>query len=195
MSAPAPPEKLRAAPPRMTVRPATPADADAIAAIHVAGYEDAYRGLLPDAVLDVRTLELRRRVWGERLAREHGAEFTDVAEIDGVVGAFHSGRGASAEECGAESSATGCWESLYTDPVHLGGSAGMLLGFALHRQMLERMAALGFTDAVAFVVEGNDRARRFFLATGWALDGTTREVEGALQHRLRRAIPIPQKES
>lgn len=193
MGAPATPREPRPAPAGVHVRAATAADADAIAAIHVAGYEEVYRGLLTDESLDVRTVELRRRVWRERLGRAPGREFVDVAELDGRIGAFHSGRVATAEECGTGARTTGCLESLYTDPMHLGGSGGMLLGFALHRRMVERMAALGFTDAVGFVAEGNDRAHKFFLATGWTPDGTTREVEGSVQHRLRRTIATPEK--
>jgi len=41
------------------IRPATPEDARAIAEVHVASWRYAYRGLLPDDVLDRLSVEER----------------------------------------------------------------------------------------------------------------------------------------
>ena len=42
---------------------ATAADIDAIATIHVAGWRDNYRGMMPDAAIDLRTFEVRQAMW------------------------------------------------------------------------------------------------------------------------------------
>ena len=52
----------------MEVRWATADDAAAIAAVHIASWRAAYRGLLPDAVLDSLSLEARTDHWREWLA-------------------------------------------------------------------------------------------------------------------------------
>ncbi len=50
-----------------TILPAQPADAVAIATLHVESWRSAYRGLLPDAFLDGAVVEDRMNLWRERL--------------------------------------------------------------------------------------------------------------------------------
>ena len=53
----------------LPVRAATPDDARGIAEVHVAGWRWAYRGQMPDALLDSLSVEDRaekRRVWIEK---------------------------------------------------------------------------------------------------------------------------------
>ena len=49
------------------LRAATPDDAQAIATVHVASWRVAFRGLLPDDVLDNLSASDRTRIWAERL--------------------------------------------------------------------------------------------------------------------------------
>src|SRR5690606_33933301 len=76
------------------IRPARPEDAEAIARVHVYGWQEAYAGLLPDDFLAGlgRTLDRRRDFW-EGLARSlsrRDAFF--VAEVGGeIVGFAHGG--------------------------------------------------------------------------------------------------------
>lgn len=174
----------------VTARPATPGDVEAIAVIHVAGYEEAYRELLRDEAIDARTLEMRRRVWRERLGDAAAPGFVAVAEAGGSVAGFTSGRLAHPDEA-AQDGTVGIWENMYTDPVHLGTSVGLRVGLALHEAALHGLAGMGVHESVAFVAEGNDRARRFFEALGWRPDGHVRVVEGTRQHRIRRHITSP----
>lgn len=173
---------------QVTVRPAGPGDVDAVAAIHVAGYEEAYRGLVPDEVIDSRTLELRRRVWRERLEGVAPREFVVVAELDDEVAGFVSGRPATPEE-DEDGGRVACWENLYLAPELIGSAAGFRVGLALHRETLRNASELGFSEAVAFPIEGNTRALRFFEAMGWRPDGGGREGDGVRQQRLRRSVP------
>jgi L-amino acid N-acyltransferase YncA len=173
------------------VRPAVLADVEPIAEIHAAGYEDTYRGLVPDEVIDVRTPELRRRAWRERLGEDRPREFVLVAELDGRVRGFVSGRASSAEESGSEDERVGCWENLYLDPEAIGTAAGFRIGLALQSATAARFRELGYDEAVAFVIEGNERALRFFETVGWRLDGGVRAIEGHVQHRVRRRFAPP----
>jgi L-amino acid N-acyltransferase YncA len=170
----------------VTVRAATLDDVPSLAEIHVAGYADAYRDLVAPDVLAVRTVELRSRVWRDRLAEERPREFVLVAEQDGRVQGFTSGRVASAEEDADAGPDLGCWENLYLRPEILGSSLGLRVGLGLHQAAQEAFVALGYREAIGFVIEGNDRARKFFEMVGWTIDGHQRQVEGMTQHRMRR---------
>jgi GNAT superfamily N-acetyltransferase len=55
---------------RFIVRNAELEDIDAIAAIHVASWNRAYRGLVPEELSNERTLEFRARQWSEAFRRE-----------------------------------------------------------------------------------------------------------------------------
>ncbi|MBE3009160.1 hypothetical protein IL992_08125 [Microbispora sp. NEAU-D428] len=73
----------------MVIRRAEPADAEAIAAVHVRSWQAAYPGLMPQAYLDGLTPATRLPVWN-RLLGESSPPRTEVlvAEADGsVVGA------------------------------------------------------------------------------------------------------------
>jgi len=49
------------------LRAAVPADARAIAEIHVASWRSAYRGLLPDSLLDAMSVDELEQRWRSRL--------------------------------------------------------------------------------------------------------------------------------
>ncbi|HEX8645801.1 MAG TPA: GNAT family N-acetyltransferase [Thermoleophilaceae bacterium] len=139
----------------MRVRRAGPADAAAIAEIHVGAWRAGYRGLLPDAVLDGLSVGVRRRAWEERLA---GADAppTLVAEHEGAVAGF-----CALEPGGGEVAA------LYVDPGRWGSGAGAaLLGAGL-----ELLREHGAKEAVVWLLAGNERARRLYRRFGFAADG------------------------
>ena len=74
-----------------TVRLARPEDAAAIADAHVRGWLTAYRGFLPDAVLDGLSVDRRTTHWRETIASEASADSvgrTWVVEEAGVVRGF-----------------------------------------------------------------------------------------------------------
>jgi L-amino acid N-acyltransferase YncA len=173
---------------QVVVRPAGLEDVGAIADIHVAGYEEAYRGLVPDEVIDSRTVAVRRRVWTERLSEERPREFVLVAEVDGVVRGFVSGRQAAAGEVEEPDPAVGCWENMYSDPEIIGDATGFRVALEMHRGVDAAFRSLGYREAVAFVIEGNDRAGKFFQLVGWKYDGGRRETEGLVQNRVRRTF-------
>ena len=67
----------------------------------------------------------------------------------------------------------------YVDPESWGRGIG-------RRLMTEARAVLagrGFTDAVLWVLAGNERAERFYRSDGWVADGTVRTGEG-------RGVPL-----
>ncbi|MEZ4734028.1 MAG: hypothetical protein R3E79_43600 [Caldilineaceae bacterium] len=70
----------------MTVRAAKPADAPAIADVHIVSWQVAYRGLLPDTLLDTLSLEQRTQEWREILALPRGSRTLVYEEGDRIVG-------------------------------------------------------------------------------------------------------------
>ena len=187
MGSPAAEQQAVTAPGAVTARPAEPRDVEAIARIHVAAWNEAYRGMLSDESIDVRTPELRRRVWLERLGEERPLEFVAVVEVGGEVSGFASGRRSVPEEDDS-GGAVATWENMYMDPRHLATSTGLRIGLALHEVTVESLGSLGFAEVVAFVVDGNDRALRFFERLGWRRDGGSREAEGVRQNRIRYVL-------
>jgi hypothetical protein len=70
----------------MTVRPPTVSDAPGIAGINVQTWRVAYRGQIPDAVLDALSAKRRTVGWQEWLTQTQGQVF--VAEDGGSIVGF-----------------------------------------------------------------------------------------------------------
>ncbi|OXM51680.1 GNAT family N-acetyltransferase [Amycolatopsis alba] len=132
----------------LTIRPATPADADAVAKIWYHGWQDGHLGNVPDALVRVRTRESFR----ER-ASDHVCD-TTVAEVTGEVAGFVMVAGEEVEQ-------------VFVSSDHRGsGVAGALLAEA------ERLVRDGgHSCAWLAVAPGNARARRFYERCGWVDEG------------------------
>ena len=144
------------------IRAARPGDAQPIATVHVATWQDAYAGLLPDeflAGLDVTEWAGR---WRDRLAAAAEGMFTLVFEVGGRMQGFVSG-GPSRDEF-----PSGEVYAIYVDPACQGrGAGGRLLAAATRL-----LADAGFTEASLWVLSGNHRARGFYESQGWRCEGT-----------------------
>jgi ribosomal protein S18 acetylase RimI-like enzyme len=158
----------------IAIRPAVSTDALGIAAVHVASWRWAYRGQLPDDVLDGLSIEDREITWREVLGV--AANTVLVAERGGSLVGFASG-GPSTDDGAASTTA-----EIYTIYVDE-GEAGTGTGTALFVGMREALAADGFTDATLWVLESNARARRFYEREGWAWDGARSDHQVQCAHR------------
>jgi GNAT superfamily N-acetyltransferase len=179
----------------VSIRWATLADARTIAAIHVASWRAAYRGLLPDTTLDELTIEGRQRDWQEWLAQGGERRHTLVAERDGKVEAFCTLEMPSREE--DEPDGVAGIPALYAHPNSFGGGAGP----ALMDAAIEAMRKRGFRESILWMLEGNGRAQTFYERRGWIRDGGARlanypgvrfssETERPLELRFRRSLGI-----
>lgn len=160
------------------IRPARPADAEAIARVHVYGWQEAYAGLLPDDFLAGlgRTLDRRRDFW-EGLARSlsrRDAFF--VAEVGGeIVGFAHGGHSRDHPD-----ENVGEVTAIYLRRAHWGRGIGRRLFAAV----VDRLREAGFEEAILWVLDTNARARRFYEAAGWEADGSEKvETLGDLELR------------
>ena len=167
----------------LAIRPAGPQDAEAVAIVHVRSWQAAYRGLLPDAVLDGLSAEGRAEMWRAQLseASETGmwvAETADAAAGFVAAGPQHP----PTEEGTAEVYA------IYVAPERYRTGVGT----ALLTRAVEELKKAGFRQAVLWALAGNEAADRFYRANGWQPDGATKvdEMEGLQlpQVRYRTAL-------
>lgn len=160
-----------------TVRPATVADADAIGRIQVETWSVAYDGLLPAEAIASFDVEGRRRMWRDGLARvpQPGSATFVAVVADEVVG-FATVGGARSEE------GVGELYAIYVHPTSWGIGAGRLL----IERAEESLRESGFPHALLWVLDGNERAERFYRVAGWARDGEKQDTfQGAEVVELR----------
>jgi ribosomal protein S18 acetylase RimI-like enzyme len=149
----------------MTIRAATPADAEAIARVHVQAWHESYRGLLPDPLIAAKTLALRTAQW--RGAVADPARILRVIEEAGDVVGFGSAGRARSAALGAQ----GEIAAIYLlDRVKRRG-----LGRALFDTLRDALEAAGFADAGLWVLTENTPARRFYEAIGGRAGATRSE--------------------
>ena len=134
------------------IRPGAPADAEAVARVHVESWAAAYD--LQGPSFAQRT-EMHRR-------------FPPlVAEEDGGITGF------VAVGAARDADADGELYAIYVHPERWGSGIGRQLIAAGE----ERLRELGHAHAILWVLEDNPRARRFYEAAGWSADGEKRPIE------------------
>jgi GNAT superfamily N-acetyltransferase len=157
----------------VALREARVGDEPAVADIHVRAWQEAYRGLIPDEFLD----DLDPADRAERYAfdgDDPDAPTTLVAVQEGedsgevILGfaTFCRSRDLDAPDHGEV-------VALYVDPDRYESGVGRQLMAAARRRLWEA----GFVDALLWVLDGNDRAVRFYEGEGWTADGATRVEE------------------
>lgn len=169
-------DRGRVAPP---VRPATVDDATALAELHVAAWRVAYQGLLPDEFLDGLSVVDREQVWRGLLGQGVRVVVAEQSSGDRLLGFASFG----AERTGQEGSGRGELYALYVHPDLWRTGVGR----ALHDEALAGLLASQHAEATLWVLDGNERARRFYERHGWRPDGARRveEVPGARLCELR----------
>lgn len=157
--------------PPPTIRPATPADAPAIARIHTTSWRETYAGLLPDEFLDRMTgeeMRERREISWERTISQM-LETVLVAEQDGEVVAFASA-GPARDHPGFEMELM----TLYA----LKSAQGRGLGRALFTEIVQTLKADGFQNLALWVLDANP-------TRGWYLRQGGREAGEKTEGQLR----------
>lgn len=148
------------------IRDGRPEDARAIAEVHVASWRWGYRELLPEAKLDALSVADREAMWAGWFADPEPRAEVLVAEVDGSVVGF-TGYGPSRDEDASEKA--GEVRTIYL----LEEAAGRGIGRDLFATAEERLRALGYEEATLWVLEANQRTRRFYEIAGWKPDGAT----------------------
>jgi GNAT superfamily N-acetyltransferase len=169
------------------VRDAEPGDAAGIAEVHVESWRAAYRGLLPQQVLDGLDVSVRTDLWIRIMSRTDPARGAVlVAEEDGrIIRLASVGRPRDED---ADPARTGELGAIYLRPDAWGRGVGR----ALMEEAVSRLAAFGYVDATLWVLDTNERARRFYAAAGWVPDGTvkTEDMGGYSRSEVRYWRPL-----
>lgn len=143
-------------------------DAQQIARTKNDSWRVGYRGLLPDSILDGLDDALSTTQWVQWL--RDGYEDAGLrAEIRVTTDAARQVVGVSvfgADRDLPDDANRGELWVLYVAPPHWGCG----YGYALLRDAEEALATTGRRDLALWVLEGNDRARRFYERAGWRDD-------------------------
>jgi L-amino acid N-acyltransferase YncA len=149
------------------VREATVEDAPSIAAIHVATWKHAYRGIVPATLLASLSVEQRTKDWVTRL--KPSERVTYVLETGGEICGWASiGPSRDDDHKGVYAELY----AIYMAPAHIGRSLGQLL-YARCEQELEKDR---YPFISVWVLEANAGARRFYEKVGFELDGGTKVI-------------------
>lgn len=153
------------------MRPATPEDAAAIERVRTDTWRAAYRGLLPDSVLDALGYDSTRR--RQQMAAMTADRFALVAEHGGEFIGFAYGGPSRSED----SAHQGEIYAIYVLPAHQGHGHGS----ALMRAGAREVQARGWRGMLVWVLRENHASRRFYERMGGRHlrdRDTDREVEG-----------------
>ena len=151
----------------VTIRDATAEDAREIAEVHVASWRWAYRGQLPDEVLNDLSIDEREAMWTAWFRGSETRAAVLVAQDEGgrVVGFANAG--ASRDQDAAPG--TGELRAIYL----VRDVQGTGVGRRLLDASLDRLRSADFDRVTLWVLATNDLGRRFYEKTGWRWDGTT----------------------
>ena len=151
------------------VRPATPADAAALATVRIAGWRRAYRGLVADTVLDGFDLERETARMAAVLASP--PEYSQLV-AEGADGAL-AGYCMFGPDRDHEDLPVGEVYAIYVDPEVKGQGHGR----ALLEAAVTRLRTAGFGELHVWALVGNDEADGFYRRCGWVADDLVRPLD------------------
>jgi GNAT superfamily N-acetyltransferase len=151
----------------MLLREANVGDASDIGAVHAEAWRVAYRDLFESDFLSDQ-VESRRARWPHVMAQPAFANSTLlVAERGSRVAAFaHLGPAVDRDNCG----------EIYACCAHP-SVWGTGVASALMSETLQILAESGFRQVRSWTISGLNRARRFFLKSGFRESSRTRESD------------------
>lgn len=155
--------------------------------LHVRSWQQAYPGIVPQAILDGLSIEARIEFWARAIGQiatepPRDVRIWVVEEAGRVVGL------ATTRPCPDADVPPGTGElhSIYLAPEAWSRGLGAGLLAAASDDLRER----GFGPLVLWVIEGNVRGRRFYERTGWAPDGGRQPIDfdGVVVDEIRYRI-------
>ncbi len=166
----------------VSFRRATLDDADAMGRIGALSWQTAYRGIVPDDVLDNITPDARAQRFRQGYQAYPQAKYWLVL-ADGVEAGMiiaHPCRDDDARDCGEIG-------AIYFLPENWRQG----LGSAAMAHALQALREMGFGQVVLWVLEQNSRARRFYEKQGFTPDGAAKTLHigrDLVEVRYRRSL-------
>ncbi|MGC8480979.1 MAG: GNAT family N-acetyltransferase [Acidimicrobiales bacterium] len=162
----------------MVIRLARPEDVRALGEVHVRTWQAAYAGHFPQTFLDALDPCERWETWRNILERaDPGRRSTFVVEIEGELCGFASIGPSRDDDLDDFGELYGLY--LLPDRWRLG------IGRQLMEVAVRQLVQFGFRQAMLWVFDKNERARQFYEAEGWLVDGTMKVDDS-------RGIEIPE---
>jgi ribosomal protein S18 acetylase RimI-like enzyme len=174
----------------MSIRHAQTSDARSIAEAQVTSWQAAYRGLLPDELLDGLSVAGFENRWRLRLAFEDSRQTLVYEQDDRVWGFVAFGPGRDED---IQSLRVGEIYAIYLHPTQWRQGHG----WALMKAALRSLCEAGYTQVTLWVLRNNQRARRFYEAAGFRADGAIKEERrdaGIEVREVRYRRPIEEEQ-
>lgn len=140
------------------IRQASPADAAGMARVHVLSWQSAYKGLLPQELIDGLSIETRTRQWGEWLEAPEAHLNLVACDSEGQVLGFVSGSPLRGDYAGFDSEVA----AIYLLPQ----AQGLGMGKALFKRMQELLRERGYQRMLVWVLASNEAAKGFYQRLG-----------------------------
>ena len=158
-----------------TVRPATPEDATEMARIHVTSWQETYRGVMSDEMLDdPQFVATRERFWMLGLTDERFAP-------DRIAVAEYGGELIGIAQSASPTDADATWGQQLNVLYVLASAHGTGAGAGL----LDAVISPGEAAAL-WVADPNPRAQAFYRKHGFIADGSSKEEYGITEIRMVR---------
>ncbi len=150
------------------IRRAQVSDAAVLGEILSLSWQAAYKGIVPEGILERLNPESRAEVFVSLFAEGNG-EISLALEDGQAAGFVMTGK------CRDEDAGDTCGEvwSVYLKPEYWRKG----IGTALLSHGMEQLKEQGYTKAVLWVIEGNSSAAAFYEKNGFKPDGTRRAIE------------------
>jgi len=149
------------------IKQATIQDAHILAEIHANSWKVAYKGIVPDKILDNITVEKRQKYFEQALS-EGREENAIVFKDDKPAGLICIGKCRDSDKDDTYGEIWGIY--LHPDYWNIG------IGFRLISWGLEELTKRGYKRATLWVLEDNIAARKFYEKIGFKHDGTIKEI-------------------
>jgi len=161
---------------KIEIRKANINDSEPIAVVLVESWRHAYKGIMPDEVLDNLSVSKRSEGWSTHLS--DGGEAYVLIESEKIIGVLEVSRfrGELKE-----------YEHYAEIPVIylLPKKIGKGFGFLLMEYAQQLLASKGFNDIAIWVLEKNTRAIQFYNKAGFLFSGVVKEhLSTGLTERL-----------
>jgi ribosomal protein S18 acetylase RimI-like enzyme len=154
----------------MNVRAATPGDAAAIATIHVESWRTAYRGIIPQALLDSLQHEPRRAYWQSKLETDNAEVW--VAERNGAaLGWIACGEDRDVPEDASRREI----HAIYVAPQHYRTGVGT----ALLNHYFSTLSHPPVAQVFLWVLQNNVAALAFYQQHGFDVTDTKKMISRA----------------
>src|SRR5260370_13011418 len=147
----------------MPVRTGRLEDARQIAEVHVSSWRAAYRGIVPDALLDSLSVKAWTGLWQERLSRVDETINLVLVLGESVLGLITAG---PARDADCDLLRTQEVYAIYLSAEYWGHGHGKELYLVVE----DRMRQSGAVDAILWVLRDKRLARRFYEGQGFTLD-------------------------